>query len=51
MECSSCPGKDRKLLVIVVVGALFVFEKMYSAIGLHLPQNKQLGKYLQNVSE
>jgi len=28
MECTSCPGKDRELLVIVV-GALFVLGKMY----------------------
>jgi len=31
MEYTSCPGKDRKLFVIVVVGALFVLEKMKSA--------------------
>jgi len=30
MECTSCPGKDRKLLVIVVVGVLFLLEKMKS---------------------
>jgi len=28
MEYTSCPGKDRELLVIVVVGALFVLEKV-----------------------
>jgi len=30
MKCTSCPGKDRKLLVIADVSALFVLEKMYS---------------------
>jgi len=27
MECTSYPGENRNLLVIVVVGALFVLEK------------------------
>jgi len=27
MKCTSCPGKDGGLLVIVVVGALFVLLK------------------------
>jgi len=28
MKCTFCPDKNQKLLVIVVVGALFVLKKM-----------------------
>jgi len=34
MECSSCPGEDRELLIIVVIGALFVLVKMSNCGGL-----------------